>query len=148
MAYRQNFYGNIDNLVQRLQKLEFVSQKLGADVIQVTSSNISSAASGSVSAGGKVIYTITLTPSAQILTIWDLLFSIFIDEDFDTDYLYPNGSSLSAGDKNLDLQFSVDWALSDDSVGKRIAIITIVNNDSSPHEYFLYSKWYGPKQTI
>jgi len=148
MAQEQNIVRDIKNIEKRIAKLERVKQLIGADIVQITSSDLVSTSSGSVPAGGRVVFTLTISPSSGILNLWDLFFSFYIDTDDDTDYLYPSGGSLSSGQKNLDLQWSLDFVNSDEDTGERVAKITIVNNDSSSHEYFLHSKWYGIKQEI
>ena len=148
MAQKKNIFRDLANVERRLTRLEMVKQPIGADIVQITSSSLGSATSGSVSAGGRVTFTTTLTPSAEILNLWDLFFSFYIDTNGNSAYLYPSGSSLTDAQKDLDLQWSLDWATSDDNIGKRVGKITIINNDSSSHEYFINTKWYGIKQTL
>lgn len=138
----------IRDVDKRLTKLEVVKQPIGADVVQIVTTNIASLSSGSIASGDSITYTATVTPTTQILNLWDILFSFYIDTDSDVDYLYPSGSSLTSAQKDLDLHWSVDLVSSDDDTGERIAKITIVNNDSSSHIYHMYTEWSGIKQSI
>lgn len=148
MAEQKNIFREIQGIDSRLKKLENTKQIIGADVVQIASSSIATGTSGSIASGGRVVFTMTLTPTSALLTLWDLFFSFYVDTNGNAAYLYPGGASLSAGQKDLDLQWSFDYLLSSDAIGKRVAKITIINNDASAHEYFLSAKWYGIKQAI
>ncbi len=148
MAREENIIREIQDISARIRRIEAVRQPVGADIVQIVTSGLTTASSGSVASGSRAVFTITVTPSNQKLTLWDILFSIYVDTNSNSAYLYPSGASLSAGQKNLDLQWAVDYSLSSDATGQRVAKITVVNNDSSAHTYYLHQKFYGIKQTI
>lgn len=128
--------------------METVSQSIGSDLLAIVSSNLASVPTGSIAAGAEVIVTVTLTPSDQILGVWNLFHSFYIDTDNNDNYLYGSGASLTTAQKNLYHEWWYDWGSSNDSIGQRVAYIRIKNNDSSAHSYFLRTKWYGHKQQI
>lgn len=103
-----------------------------------------------VLAGNKVSFIVTTTPDSPVLSLWNFLYSIVIDSlvvDSSElyEYLYPNGSGWtqsSAAYKNTRITDRVDWASSSDTTNKRNHVITIENNDSSSHIYYLFYKAY------
>ena len=148
MAQRENIFKDIKEIGKRIGKLERVKQLVGADIVQIVSSPEQTANTGSLAAAAVTDLTFTITPTDEVVTLWDFLFSVYIDTDDDADYLYPNGGSLSAGQMDFDLQWSVDYTLSSDTTGERIAKVVIKNNDASAHTYYVHAKFHGIKQGI
>jgi hypothetical protein len=148
MAGIDSIWKTIKDLDNRIKKLESYKQPVSADIVQIVSSDLSAVNTGSVSAGATAVITITISPAAALLTLWNLLFSIYVDTDNDANYLYPSGGSLTAGQKNFTLQVIWDYAGSNDSTGSRVVKIVIKNGDSGAHTYYVRSKYYGIKQEL
>ena len=148
MAQGQNIFRDIKDIEKRIGKIERVKQLIGADVVQIVSSSEQTSNTGSLAASAVTDLTFTITPTDEITTLWDFLHSVYVDTDDNENYLYPSGGSLSDGQMNFDLQWSVDYTLSDDETGERVVKVVIKNNDGSAHTYYVHAKFYGVKQGI
>jgi len=148
MAQGQNIFRDIKEIAKRIGKLERVKQLIGADIVQIVSSTEQTANTGSLAAGAVTDLTFTITPTDEIVSLWDFLLSVYVDTDDNANYLYPSGGSLSAGQMNFDLQWGIDYTLSSDTTGERIAKVVIKNNDGSAHTYYVHAKFHGIKQGI
>lgn len=109
--------------------------------------------STTISAGSAATFLVTTIPVNSILGIWNWLFSIYVDVPgsgggggpnltADLAYIFPDGTSLTAAQRNLTLMQWIDWAESSDTSNIRVHKIRLANNDSSSHTYTLRYKAY------
>jgi len=148
MAELRSIIRELEGLNARIRKLSTVKQLVGADVVQIVSSTEKTSNTGSLAAGSRTTLTFTITPTDNIVTLWDFLFSIYVDINKNSNYLYPSGASLTDAQMNFDLQWNIDYETSSDTTGERKAKVMIKNNDSSAHTYYIHAKFYGIKQGI
>jgi len=92
-------------------------------------------------AGQQGTITISASPLSELLGIWEFYFSVRVDTN-DGDHLFPEGADLNSGQRDLEIYQWEDLATSDDITGKRSHKIRLVNNDSSPHTYYILYKFY------
>lgn len=103
---------------------------------------VGGASSPSVPANSSYNFQVTFIPQNQLLSIWNFLWSVYVDTNNST-YNWPTGANLSAAQSgNIQISDHIDWATSDDQLNTRIVLIRIVNNDSSPHTFYLKIKGY------
>ena|ERR1035437_4161710 len=99
---------------------------------------------GTITVAAATVFTVSVTtyPDSRTLSIWNFLWSIYIDTN-DVNYAWSYGSSLTTTllSKIMILDH-YDWAVSSDSTNQRVQIITIVNNDTASHTFFLNYKSY------
>jgi hypothetical protein len=100
-----------------------------------------------VAAGGILTYNFEVFPAGNLLTNWDLYFSVYVDlpgTDYVQQYMLPDGFTLSAGQKNMIVTSWPDFGRSDDGTGHRFFHVNIRNNDSASHHVYVIGKFYGP----
>ena len=111
--------------------------------IQSVPEGINDVTTGSttIAAGSAASFIATTYPSASRLSLWNFLFSIYVDTN-DDHYVFPNGASLTSAQRNLRITQWLDWADSSDIDNVRVHKIRLENTDSSSHTYYLYYKGY------
>lgn len=142
-------------LIEDIRKLKEVvlrirqKQDVGADAIQIAISNLSTA-DFTIVAGDFVTITTTLTPSDQILSIWNLFSTLEANNTGQPVNHWPDESDDSAHDLGVVIRFEggLDWAKSNDSIGVRVATFIVENNDNHTLDFTFSNKWYGIRQTI
>lgn len=140
------------NEVRRMRsdfrELKSFTQPIGGDGLLVEGVPSGGAASGSatVTAGGLLSFTVTVTPLNQTLTVWNFAYTLLVDTN-SAGYEYRYGSSLSAAQRKLRVQSRIDWASSSDATNVRVYIVEIENYDTSDHDIYLYIRAYIPKLT-
>lgn len=68
-------------------------------------------------------------------------FSVYVDTDNDGDYEWPDGGSLSAGQKNMQLEWFHQLSYNQNNPGKDRIKVKLKNLDSGNHTYYLYVRW-------
>jgi hypothetical protein len=99
------------------------------------------AATVSVPAGTIITISVTTTPESDDLSLWDFLFSFYIDVDAYTN-IFSGGSALTAAQRKFRLSQWVDWADSSDRTNTRCHKIRMENYDVSDHTLYLKYKAY------
>lgn len=143
MARIDNFLRDIVELERRVRKLETVKQPLGGDIVQIAGSNVASTGQISLNAGQAIYFTVTVTPDVQRLTLYNLAISLYVDTDANVNYLWSSGNSLSSGQLKVNLTWNLDYASSSDATGERKYMVTLKNEDTAAHNYYLYIKSYN-----
>ncbi len=127
---------DVNELKNQLLYLKTHPQPIGADGIKYAVAN--GGTSITVASGATSTISFKFTPSSDfVLNGYDYLLTIIIDT-YDTAHLYAGGASLTAGQRNLDLEHWMDFQNSDFvSPFGRIFNVHIKNNDSASHVYYV-----------
>lgn len=136
---------DIENLKRDMREIK-TKQPIGADVLQVAplpTSGALFAGPVTVASGSSVTFTVTFTPDSQTLTIWNVLFSLYVDADA-TANLFPSGSALTSAQRNLRVAGWFDWSSSSDSTNMRAYKIHVRNEDAASHDYYIRIRAYLP----
>lgn len=113
-------------------------QVLGADNIPVLLSNVA-AASFTLAAGQTHYHRFNFVSVLKKLYTSELAPIVFVDADNVATNVYPDGSSLTAGQLKLTRYWEYDWYHSDETgAGNKAYNYQLTNNDSSSHTYYLY----------
>ena len=146
-----------NKLVEDIKKLKLLTERIrtrqdvGADVVQIVTSDLTTSVTFTLTAGSHATIKNTLTPIDQLLTIWNLLrtldgnnnpvstFKHWPDEQDDSSHDLGDVVRWEGG---KDLQDSVD------ATGIRVAHFIVQNNDSHTLDLRYRSKWYGIKQGV
>lgn len=143
MARIDNFLRDIVEIERRVRKLETVKQPLGGDIVQIGESNVASTGQLSLNAGQAIYFTVTLTPDVHRLSLFNLAISLYVDNDNNAAYLWSSGGSLSSGQRKASLIWHFDYASSSEVTGERKYMVTLKNEDTASHDYYLYTKSYN-----
>lgn len=84
------------------------STTLGGGAFRVGLTEQSATTSGSVASGSTYTVTVTFTLGIPIITIPQIMFSIYVDNDNDTTWQWPNGSNLTSANRPR-----VNWGLNE-----------------------------------
>lgn len=135
----------IDELKRQLHDIKTV-QPLGADVLAVQDFGLVSLGPLTMDPGETYRITVALQPQNNILTLINYLWSAFIDNENDADYLYPHGQFLFSllEDGKFFAHDHIDWALSSDSTNLRFITFIFYNNDSIAHDIYFRFNLYFP----
>lgn len=126
------------------------SQPIGADIISVASAPSTGALFGgpfTVAAGSATTVIIQITPFSGILTLWNYLYTVYVDGSA-TDDAFPSGINLTAAKRNVIIMNWIDWADSSDTSNIRMFKIRIRNEDTASHDYYLRFRAYLPKTAV
>lgn len=143
MARIDNFLRDIVELDRRVRKLETVKQPLGGDIVQIGESNVASTGQLLLVQGQEIYFTVTLTPDVARLSLYNLAISLYVDNDNNAAYLWSSGASLSSGQRKVKLTCHLDYASSSEVTGERKYMVTLRNEDTASHYYYLYTKSYN-----
>jgi len=136
---------DIDGLKRDLREIK-TKQPIGADILQVVPlplAGVGFAGPFTIPANGATNVNVNFTPDDDTLTVWNFLWTLYIDVD-DPDNAWPSGASLTAGQLNIHVFSWVDWFSSSDSTNERTYKIRILNDDTSSHDYYLRIRAYLP----
>lgn len=121
-------------------------QPTAAETLAVTTQDtgnpgatISALAAGSGSEVGFLALTGTPGPDRDFVNLWGIHFSVRVDVN-DEDHKWPNGISLTAGQKKLNVVARSDYdSVVLDSLEETVGTgyVTIVNEDSASHTYYV-----------
>lgn len=99
-------------------------------------------------AGQELTYNFQIFPAGNILTNWDLYFTVYVDlpdpPTPNNSYRYPAGGALSAGQAKMRVTSWPDYAKSFDASGMRWFNVNVKNEDSVSHHIYIIGKFYGP----
>jgi hypothetical protein len=137
MARIDNFLRDIKDIQRRLHNLETVKQPLGGDVVQVATSNVASTTL-TVDSGEIETFSIDVSLDTPKNTLYNVFFSVYVDTNNNANYLYPYGSSLSAGQKALIFTHWDDQRYANMTTGARRYAVEFINYDSVTHIYYVY----------
>lgn len=108
---------------------------------------------GTITAGTANTFNFIINPVSHLLTLWDFLFTVVVDNNTALDSsgqfvnIFPNGSGLTSAQRLANVTNWVDWAQSSDRTNTRWFKIHIENNDISAHTYYVYCKAYTYSST-
>lgn len=94
-----------------------------------------------------------ISPANETLTLWNFGWTIYVDPtNFQSNglptstFIWPTGSSWSStsGQFNLSASGRLDWHQSSDDTNERVFILTVRNNDSVSHTYYIAARFYLP----
>ncbi len=141
----------IDREVKALKRV----QLLGGDNLVIGTSNISES-SITLSSFQEVIIAITVSPSTPRRVLTNLLVSVFVDNDWDANYLLPVGVSLRQGTAAFpnnfpeatmrDLTIYQDMITSDDN--RATHYLHITNVASATHTFYIKAMFLYPKVSL
>lgn len=135
---RPNLEEILGQILRRLAKLETGARPLAGNSNPAT-------ASFTINAGvtqGDIEVTLGwVDPDITANPKGDPMFDIFVDTDNNQNFRYPNGASLSAGQKKMDLEYHRNLSFNTANPGKNKINVKIVNNDSGSHTYYLHVSW-------
>lgn len=134
---------DIEELKRQVREIKTV-QRIGGDVLTTIASSLVTNGPVTTSPGLGANFTITVTPGSPILTLWNYLFTIYVDV-LDSAHEFPNGASLTADQRKLTIMNWIDWANSSDITNIRVFKIRVRNDDSSSHDYYIKFKIYIPE---
>jgi len=129
-----------------LRELKSRRQPIGADILavqRIPEAGYAYGSSGSIAPGASVTFTALFTPASSILTLWNVLHSVYVDVNDDV-HSWPLGASLSAGQKNATVIAWLDWGDSNDITNERVFRLFIRNEDSASHVYHVKLRAYIP----
>lgn len=139
---------DIEDLKRQVRDIK-TAQLIGGDVIKVipipTSSYIDSGVV-TVTPGLGLTTTITLSSTSQTLTLWNFLYTLYVDGVTSAD-IFPTGSNLDTAKRKCTFMNWVDWALSSDVTNTRVIKLRARNDDSSNHDYAFHMRAYVPSLT-
>lgn len=95
----------------------------------------------SVSAGTNFTVAMITTPQDDRLSLWNFLFSVYVDTDAYT-HILPAGASLTAAQKKIRVTHWLDWADSSDIDNERSHRFLFENYDTSSHTLYFKYKAY------
>jgi hypothetical protein len=104
-----------------------------------------------INPGNSLTFKVSNVPNGKELSIWNFLFSIVVDDitigtwpdgEYNYFHLFPIGPQLTNAQANLNLMQWLDWASSSDINNIRVHNIRLTNNDTAPHNYYLFYKAY------
>ncbi len=101
-------------------------------------------AGATVTVGANSVFIIQINnqPDSGILSIWNFLYSVYIDTN-DAAHSWPLGASLGAGlQSKIVITDHLDWGDSSDLLNTRNQKIYIQNTDTASHTCYLYYKAY------
>ncbi len=135
----------LNNLAREIR----AKQPVGADIVQIASSVLASA-TATITTGNNIIAISTVTPSNQLLTIWNILVTLKVNDTGQTLVHWPdkNDDSGHLLGEFVRLEGDMDFDNSADSVGIRKAFYIVENNDSHTLDIEFKTRWYGIQQTI
>lgn len=146
LSIGQSLENELKYLRRVVEELKNV-QPLGADVLNVTDLPENglpvSVGPVTIAASSTLTITITNTPTYTGFTIWNFLLSVFVDT-YDYDYRWPSGSSLTSGQRSMNLFSWCDDEESLNLTGVRVFKIHIRNNDTVSHDYYVNYRAYLP----
>lgn len=100
-----------------------------------------------VAAGTMGTFIIRTIPDSDRLSLWNYLESIVVDSfaldsNGDFGYEYPVGTLLTNAQLKMSVSVWDSWALSSDLTNLRVKFITVQNNDTVSHTYYVLFKAY------
>lgn len=143
-----------DKLVRKVQEndrnLRAIKniQPVGADSIDITGfPSAGGALIGpfTIAAGARGTFNVDFNPSASTLTLWNMLWSLYVDA-YASANRFPNGASITTEMLNAcDLVSWIDYEQSDNVTNKRRFKLYIHNNGASSHDYYLVVQAFLPR---
>lgn len=134
---------DIEELKRQVREIKTV-QRIGGDVLTTIASGLVTSGPVTTAAGLGANFNITVTPGSPILTLWNYLFTVYVDV-LDAAHEFPNGASLTADQRKLTIMNWIDWANSSDITNIRLFKIRVRNDDSVSHDYYIKFKIYIPE---
>lgn len=127
-------------------ELKTKTQQIGADVVAVQGIPSGGAATGSftLATNSAATFTVTVTPTNQLLTLWNFLFDIRVDVN-DADHQFPNGAALTTAQRQMRQYEWISWGDSSDTTNIRTFKVRVENYDTVSHDYYLVVRSYLPK---
>jgi hypothetical protein len=80
-------------------------------------------------------------PDIQAQPKGDPYITIYVDTDNDSAYEWPYGASLSAGQKNMEIEMFKNWLYLKNNPNQSRVSMRIANRDSGSHTYYLHVAW-------
>lgn len=140
----QRFEGRIWKTIEKMRQdlIDIkTAQPIGTDSLSVLSSNLSNV-NFTLNPGQAANLLSTWNPANQRMQLIDFATSVFIDHDNDNDYGWRHGALLDSEQRKTTKTTDLVWGLSNDATGTRVYQTVIINNGTSPHDYFYYSRMY------
>lgn len=111
--------------------------------------NVTTVSNIAIAASGSGTFIITSTPANTALSLWNMAWSIWVDNYLNDNYQWPIGASLTPGVyKNSYIFEHQDWNLSSDLYNNRAWMIHIYNGDTVGHTYYLANKSYTVAEAV
>jgi len=133
-------------LERAMRELKTALQPIGADVLNVQPLPTGGYAYGgpvTLPAGQSTTFYAVFTPDSSILTLWNILASVYVDTN-NPNNQFPNGSALSAGQLNMRQYMWIDFGDSSDFFNSRVFKVRIENTDTASHDYYVRIRAYLP----
>lgn len=127
----------IAGLARRISKLETGGKP-------VTGLSAQSFVSVPLTAGNEVTLAATLAwndTSVPVNPNGIPYLAVYVDNDENPAYLWPAGSSMSAGQKNMTFDWFLNYEDLDNNSNRSQVYVRIKNNDSGSHTYYLHIQW-------
>lgn len=130
-----------------IREMKSAIQPIGGDSLAIQSTSILLGGPVNLVSGAWATMNITITPATQTLTLWNFLFTLYVDAT-DAAHAYPGGSALTASQRELDVQPWIDWGDSSDTTNVRVYKVRLQNLDGiNAHNYYIRFKAYYPALT-
>lgn len=133
-----------------IREMKSAIQPIGGDALDIEATPMVQAASLTIAAGGAATFNITAIPGSQTLTLWNFLWTMYIDGLADANQWPSNTagtSTLSAAQRSIRAFAWIDWADSSDSTNVRVHKIRVENPDTASHTVTIKLKAYLPRLT-